>query len=113
MAFIQPPAPVNSGPVRIRGGYNDIGGVDGASEQRGVHGRRVKSALADQPAGVRGLLPAARGERKVQPAPEYVVGVGGAFTMPQQQENAVIGLVWVAHVSDSPRSSALIWSTRS
>jgi len=47
-----------------------------------------------------GLLTTARGEVEIEPASEPVVGIGGALTVPQQDE--------VDHVSASPRSSAAI-----
>ena len=85
---------------RIGFGDHDVGGVDGPAQQRGVHHGGLQARVPNQPACQSGLLAPPCGEVEVEPSAEPVVGIGGALTVPQQDEGA--------HVSASPRSSAAI-----
>ena len=86
MTLVEAPGATHRDPVTITAVQGQVGGVDGATQQRGVDDVGKEVLLLEQVSGVTGLALALLVEIDVHPAGEEVLGVPLALAVAEQDE---------------------------
>ncbi len=86
MALVEAPGALDGDPVAIHHVEGDVGGLDGATEQRGVQHVGEESFLLEELATALGFAEALLVEVDVHPAGEQVLGVPLALAVAEQDQ---------------------------